>query len=466
MAPPAVPRLHGPRLQFALSAVLLVVSALLGGGQGGIGDRLAQVLALGLLGYLAWGAQREPLAWRGPSWARWLPLLVAVVPALQLLPIPDALWAGPSARAELAAQMAVAGVAHSAQISLNPQATEHALWGLAPACALFLSALSLSAAAQRKLMGIVVAIALASVLLALLQLADGPDSLLRVYHPTNTGSGVGLFANSNHQASLLVLCLPIVLAAAAWAVSARIAGEPVSLFWPAAAILALVLLFLGIGVSRSRGGLLLGMVALLGSLPIVLSMRRQRGTTRVLAAVLGLGLVLTVQFALFGVLQRLDADPLDDGRWHIAELTREAGRAYAPLGSGIGTFRHAYQPFEARSIPESAIVNHAHDDYLELWLEGSWPALAAMAIGGLAWLSLGLRLWLPGGPAQDDGEQARRLLARTAWLSASLPLLHSALDYPLRTTTLMSVFALLAAIAFTGWARTRPLAPFSRESLS
>ena len=51
---------------------------------------------------------------------------------------------------------------------------------------------------------------------------------------------------------------------------------------------------------------------LLASLPIVLGLRRRRrGTRRVLAVAVALGLTLAVQFALFGILQRLQADPLE-----------------------------------------------------------------------------------------------------------------------------------------------------------
>ena len=438
------------RVQAWLSVAVLIGAGLFGGGQGGLGDTLVQVLALALLGCMAWTAGRAKLHWQGPAWAPWLPLLAVLPVALQLLPVPESLWAASPARAELGAQLLLAGASHARALSLNPGATEHALWSLLPACALFVSVLLLPSAWQRRLLGIIVVLALCNFVLGLAQLSDGQASVLRFYHPTNPESAVGFFANRNHLASLLVLSLPLVLVAAGWAVSERLAGRELSLAWPLAATIAIVLLILGIALAKSRAGLLLGMVALIGSLPIVLALRRQRGTRRVLAVVLGLAVVATVQFALFGILERTQSDPLDDGRWHIAEVTREAARAHAPLGSGFGTFRQAYQPFELRSAPGAAIVNHAHDDYLEIWLEGGWPAVAAMLAAALAWLSLGIRLWRRG-PAPGERGHSARLLARTAYLAASLPLLHSALDYPLRTTAMMSMFAVVAATAFAGW---------------
>jgi O-antigen ligase len=197
------------------------------------------------------------------------------------------------------------------------------------------------------------------------------------------------------------------------------------------------------------------MLAVLGSLPIVMSLRKQRGTKRILALVVGIALMLSVQFALLGILQRLENDPLDDNRWQFAQITREAATAYAPLGSGLGTFRQAYQPFEAKHSPSPAIVNHAHDDYLELWLEGGIPALILLGLGGSAWIWRGMQLWwLRKGDSRELADPSRSL-ARVAWLSATLPLIHSMLDYPLRTTANLSVFAVLAAIAFCEPARTR-----------
>jgi hypothetical protein len=49
-------------------------------------------------------------------------------------------------------------------------------------------------------------------------------------------------------------------------------------------------LILGIAITRSRAGLLLGMLAVFGSLPIVMSLRMQRGTKRILALAVGIAL--------------------------------------------------------------------------------------------------------------------------------------------------------------------------------
>jgi O-antigen ligase len=304
------------------------------------------------------------------------------------------------------------------------------------------------ASSQRKLLAVVVGMALLNFLLGLAQLGDGEQSSLRLYRPTNPLDAVGFFANRNHFAELLVMALPPTVVGTAWLVSERLGGRGINPLLPVAGISLMALLILGIVLGRSRAGLLLGMLALLGCLPLVTGLRKERGTRRVLTVTVAVAVMLSAQFALLGMVHRLQSDPLDDGRWRYARVTRQAAAAYAPLGSGLGTFRQAYQPFEAADTPDRAIVNHAHNDYLELWLEGGWPALLLLALGAMAWVWVSLRLWRHS-PEPGTQDSLARLVARAAWLSASLAILHSALDYPLRTTANMSVFAVLVAVAFS-----------------
>jgi O-antigen ligase len=437
------------RVTLWLCIALLVIAVLGGGGQGELGDVCAQLLSVLLLARLAWLAFNHRLTWRSESWwVRWLPVLALALPILQLLPIPTGWWSAAPARAELSAQMAYAGVVPAHVISLNPGATERALWWLLPPVGLFLATLGLSRTGHRLLLAAVLVLALLSVLLGMAQIASGPESALRFYANTNTGEAVGFFANRNHLASLLVMALPLTLVATAWALTERLDGHRVSPLWILCGSGLVILLILGIALTRSRAGLLLGMLGVLASLPIAMSKHQQRGVKRILALVVGIAVMLSVQLSLLGILQRLQSDPLDDVRWQFAQVTREAATAYAPLGSGLGTFRQAYQPFEAKHEPGRLIVNHAHNDYLELWLEGGIPALVLLVLGGLAWLWRGMQLWWSRNEEPLDSAKMSRLLPQAAWISATLALIHSAMDYPLRTTADLSVFAILAGVAF------------------
>lgn len=393
------------RIQLALTAILLALSVVLGGGQGGLGDTFLQLLATGLIGFVL-VRPKAGVSLASPSAATLLVLLVLSVPLAQLT------WAGIGA--------------------------ERALWFLLPGVAIYLSTLGLSTQAQRVLLGVFLLLALLSLVLGLAQLADGRDSALRFYANTNRGDAVGFFANRNHLAALLLMAMPLSLAAVAYLFAERAAGKPIGILWPAAAFGMATVLILGIALTRSRAGMALGMLGLVLCLPMVMSLRRGRGIKRVFALLVAAALLLTVQFALFGILQRLQADPLGDQRWQIARITAEAARHAGPLGSGLGTFRDVFQSLDTEA-PGSAIVNHAHDDYLELWLEAGWVFIVALAgtVVVLAWRSV--RVW-------RSREPVRAIWAKAASVSVLLLLLHSLVDYPLRTSANLAVAGLFLGV--------------------
>jgi hypothetical protein len=75
-----------------------------------------------------------------------------------------------------------------------------------------------------------------------------------------------------------------------------------------------------------------------------------------------------------------------------------------------------------------------------------------------ALFALGARAWFVRYPSSS----LERLVARAVWLSLLIAALHSAVDYPLRTTADAGVFAMLFAIALShAWPRT-PTGPEMR----
>jgi len=434
-------------LTTVLCSVIVLLAGVLGGGQGGPGDAFVQLLALALGGVLLFQGLSGRLAWLAPMHVRCLVLLPLALPLLQMLPLPGSMLDAGDARALLAVQLGQAGAAMPHIISLDRDATESALWSLLPALALFLATLTQSRRSQRLLLATMIVVAIANVFMGMAQEAGGNDSPLRLYQQTNKDQAVGLFANRNHLACYLVMLLPMVVAGTAWAVSERLNGRRITPFAALGGAVIFMLLVIGIALSGSRAGLLLAMVAVVGVVPIIVTLNRQRGGRRVIVLLLGLAVILAMQFSLLSALPRLINTNVEDGRVTYAKTTIAAAKDYMPWGSGLGTFRNAYQPYEAKGEPTRYIINHAHDEYLELWLEGGMPALALLVVGALAWLARGWRILRP--RRDEDPASLTSLITRCAWLGASLGLLHSALDFPLRTTSAMCAFAVLAAIAFS-----------------
>jgi O-antigen ligase len=95
---------------------------------------------------------------------------------------------------------------------------------------------------------------------------------------------------------------------------------------------------------------------------------------------------------------------------------------------------------------ERAYVNNAHNDLLQVVLEGGLPATLVL-LAFLAWLAYRTRqVW-----ARKDGPPD--LLARLGTMLAFMILAGSTVDYPLRTPFVM-IFAVIG-VAWIGTGRRR-----------
>jgi O-antigen ligase len=431
------------KIVFYLALTVLALACFLGGGQGFFGDTLAQLAAIGLFAACLFNKESE-FASASQSTRKLAFVFIGIVlmvPILQLYP-----WTNTNQFIlSLQQDLQQTGV-NPDKLSLNKTyGAERALFSLLPACAIFLASLQLPNHYRYRLLAALAIIALLNILMGFAQLAQGKSSPLRLYEITNFTEAVGFYANRNHFASLLVMCLPLAVASTAWWAYERVGRISRSLIPVLGGALFCVLIILAIAVARSRAGLLFAVLGSLLCLPAIFALPRMPGMKRILGSIVVLGLLVAVQFGLAGILERFDHGIGDRTRTQMTQISIEAGKAYAPMGSGLGTFRQAYAIFEARhedSIDHTT-TNHAHNDYAELWLEAGYPALFAMAAFWILFLILGYRVWI----AQKQTDTFAVLLSRVAWVSLLMALLHSFADYPLRPTANSAVFALLLALA-------------------
>jgi len=123
----------------------------------------------------------------------------------------------------------------------------------------------------------------------------------------------------------------------------------------------------------------------------------------------------------------------------------DAAKAYLPWGSGLGTFVPVYAFFEK---PVDTILNtfanHAHNDAVELFLETGVLGLALTALFVL-WLGLrSVAIWRSVPPM--GAREVDWALARAATIIVTLILVHSLVDYPLRTGAMMAIMAFSCAL--------------------
>ncbi len=441
---------------FFLSCAAVIVAALiLGGGtrSGHLSDVILQLLAIPLLLVSLWRLADLPSLGNARASVIFC-AAVLLVPLLQAVPLPPVIWSNlPHRQAEVEAFALAGQPLPWMPMSLSPEATMLSALALMVPVSIFLGTLLLDYEQRAKLSLVILAVGVLSVFLGLSQVAQGPESSLRFFDFSNPTEAVGFFANRNHFASLLCA---LTLLAGAWAVNAALsagsspAGKtfaPANFIPILASFIVLVALIAGQAMARSRGGLALTIVALLGTFALVFTDRRGASgvtPTRVLAGSIALAAMFATQFALYRIMERFGTDPMQDGRIAFARTTLEQAKQFMPLGSGMGTFVPVYAMFERPGdLMINSYANRAHDDILELWLETGVVGLGLMALFIVWLLFRSVAIW------REPAKNARDIdscLARAATLAVVLILAHSVVDYPLRTAAMAAVFAYACAL--------------------
>ena len=211
------------------------------------------------------------------------------------------------------------------------------------------------------------------------------------------------------------------------------------------------MIIIGMPVTRSRAGMALLFVAGLSGL--LLAWRHDWGQSgrRLLPFAIGANLVallLAFQFGFVGFMQRVEQPKaFEDIRWPAAQVTLQAAIANLPFGSGFGTFAPIYEKFAPRTLLRDRYLNQAHNDWLELWLTGGLQRSCSPLAFWHGWpprpLGCGVR-------GQPEARVLDLALARAAPIVIVLLLLHSVVDYPLRTAALSVLFAIACAYLIPG----------------
>ncbi len=140
------------------------------------------------------------------------------------------------------------------------------------------------------------------------------------------------------------------------------------------------------------------------------------------------------------------ADALGDLRPLLAQATWSLGWQHAPLGSGIGSFVQVFTQEAPTRFLQGEYINHAHNEYVQWWLEGGVVALLALA-AVLSVLAIATSRLMRAAPSD-------RALSIPALVAIAVILAHSWVDYPLRTPSMMLVAAVLAGVVVATAART------------
>lgn len=430
----------------AILPFYLFLCLLMGGSTQGIwANALLQLLAIAIL---AWSAlTRDPQAL--PRAGRQLLTIaggLALLFVAQLVPLPPALWTALPGREFLASGFNLLGLPLPwLPLSLSPYDTVTTATTLLPPFALLAGMLRLRNWSTSGMFTAIVAAVALSIVLGVLQVT-GNDASWYFYKITNLGVAVGAFANGNHFATLLLIAMPVAaaLATVRWRTAERRQERSLT---AALATAAAALLLIGLLINGSTAVLLLGppVAASTAMLAMRLPPRRMRQGF----AAIGLFLAVAgVAFVTVGKdLPGSGTTASIESRMEFWTKSLRATQDMALSGSGFGTFQQAYRRYEDPGAVNRWYANHAHNDYLEIALEGGIPALLLLALFLVWWARQAREAWLaPTGSIEQ----------KAAAVASAAILLHSAFDYPLRTAAIMAVMAACLALLAGARGTIRP----------
>ena len=360
-----------------------------------------------------------------------------IVMALQLVPLPPQIWLILPGREFVIKDLSVAGLPiGSAPLSLSPYLTKQDMISLLPAIAACFSILSLPVRSWRVVGWSVAVIALIAAMIGLAQRFQGPNGVFHFY-PEYGIQASGFFANRNFQAALLYSTIPLIGALTLQSAKARVLPNIILVML---GVTYVTILIAGLGATGSRMGALLGMVAIFTSALLLIGsggFSQRGGASRFGLIGIFIGVIVFAQLCLTALLRFVETDTASDYRSTVYAVSFNTLKAFFPLGSGFGSFVPAYQLFEQPETLQAAYVNHAHSDWMELVLEGGLPMLIVLILFVGWFLQRVFVIW-----RRVDTD----LLSKAASLSAGLLMLHSIVDYPLRTPALMTLFGMFCGM--------------------
>jgi len=275
-------------------------------------------------------------------------------------------------------------------------------------------------------------------LFAIIQNLSSPGMLYWVRTPQFGGWVYGPYVNHNHYAGLMEMLTPVPLV---FAFSRYATGRKKWLAASAAALMGA-----SIFLSGSRGGMAAFSVQVAMFFWFVFRERAHGRVVSIMATFLIASLALVGWIGGSEVSRRIaTVSPLEHselGNDIRSTIDRDALHMFAKkplLGFGAGTFREVYPQF--RSLYTNFLIDHAHNDYLELLVE---TGIAGFGIClWFVWIStrtaLGkIRNW----PADINGTAALATLLGIAGI-----LVHSLVDFNLQIPANAALFCTLCGIA-------------------
>ncbi len=305
----------------------------------------------------------------------------------QILPLPPALveFLSPTAFSIQADAFALTDTQSWMTLSVNPKASLSEFFRYGTYVLFYLVTVQLLKE-KETLQTLVLVIAVFGGLLAfssILQFYLTKDLALWFRYAPENSIVVGPYVNHNHYAGLMEMIFPIVLALFFFyrprigktsflrSIAEILTQEKanIHILIGMSALLIVVSIF----VSLSRGAMIATSLSLILFFFLLMKRKISRGNTLL---ILGLVVLATLAIGWFGWDQILDRfarlknaqGVVYEARLDFWKDSQEIIKDFTLTGSGLGTFVHIYPPY--KSLKDALVLTHAHNDYIELLVEG------------------------------------------------------------------------------------------------
>jgi O-antigen ligase len=403
------------------------------------------ILQLAGVALIAWSAiddRKEPLA---PLASKLLMLAIAAIAivALQLFPLPARLWTHLGPRHALARDFALLGMPIPREpLSLTPTSTLSSLFCMIPPLAVFCTMVRLRAFRNNWVAAALIAGTLAGITLGTIQVATSTTELSSwyLYEDTSGGKAVGFFANADHMATLLLMTIPFLAALVSAANEATIQRYSAVVAISAGVAVVIVV---GLALNGSLAGYGLALPVIAASVLIVVRVNTRRRMFLLALATLAVmaGVTAIENTAIGSAKIGEEANASVQSRAEVLSTSLRAAADFLPLGSGLGSFASVYPLYESPERVTNVYVVHAHNEYVEVGLELGLPGVALMVLFLVWW---GVAVWRAWRTAEA------RPFPRAAAVASATVLVHSLVDFPLRTAAIAACFAMCLGLLADG----------------
>jgi len=340
-------------------------------------------------------------------------------------------------------------------ISLDPNMTWISILSTIPSFAIFFGFLSLNSRERNFIILLILACGMISAFLGFVQFSQNSEKAFYFYSNAGVGDLLGFFKNRNHFSALMYALTPFATVVLANSVAMKFSDRrkntsdgnlPLLIY----GLSSLFVLIVACIMARSRAGVGILMISLFlnAFLPRWKSLGRRfnfhekKIFQKILFGFVLFSLLFALEFGFSRLMARIETDPFQDARISIAKNTYQAAWRALPYGTGLGTFQKIYGLIEPiRDVIPHKFANRAHNDYLEFILETGILGVITI-FGFILWYSFRTYgVWFNNKFEGQDLDYSR-----AASISIGLLLIHSFVDYPLRTQALMGVFVISCAL--------------------